>query len=187
MKYNFPKNQDGKPYNYDYSKIRYCIICGKKLHHCSKTGYCSEHYRTDRYRRNMSKSIKRCYKNGTKVAINPKTKNSIYKKGWYNGYWCDSSWELIFVIYNLEHNIKFERNQLGFEYLYKNEKHKWFPDFILENKLYIEIKNYDTNITKAKFKYFKLPLKVLYKDDIKYMFDYVIKKYGKDFIKLYAS
>ena len=34
------------------------------------------------------------------------------KKGWYKGYWCDSSWELALVIYNLEHNIKFERNKL---------------------------------------------------------------------------
>lgn len=41
------------------------------------------------------------------------------KKGIYKGYYCDSSWELAYVIYNLEHDIKFERNTQTFEYEYK--------------------------------------------------------------------
>ena len=32
------------------------------------------------------------------------------KKGWYKGYWCDSSWELAWVIYSLEHGVEFTRN-----------------------------------------------------------------------------
>jgi len=191
MKYSqttFPKNKDGKPYNYDYSKIRNCIICGKKLHHCTRTGYCSEHYRNDIWKMNMSKSIKHAYKIGKKVfSVGNKNINSVYKKGWYKGYWCDSSWELVFVIYNLEHKIKFSRNFNGFDYFFKNKKHKYYPDFILEDGTYIEIKNYNTKLLEAKLKYFKLPIQVLYKKDLKYMFEYVIEKYGKDFIKLYAS
>ena len=31
------------------------------------------------------------------------------KQGSYKGYWCDSSWELAFVIYHLEHDIKFKK------------------------------------------------------------------------------
>ena len=27
------------------------------------------------------------------------------KKGWYKGFWCDSSWELAWVIYQIEHDI----------------------------------------------------------------------------------
>ena len=46
------------------------------------------------------------------------------KKGRYKGYWCDSSWELAWVIYNIEHNIKFDRNNVGFEYEYKGKKRK---------------------------------------------------------------
>ena len=32
------------------------------------------------------------------------------KCGWYNGYWCDSSYELAWIIYQLEFNINFKRN-----------------------------------------------------------------------------
>jgi len=72
------------------------------------------------------------------------------KSGWYKGYWCDSSWELAYVIYNLDHNIKFERNKLGFEYIYENKTHKYYPDFILEDGTYIEIKGYETDLTEIK-------------------------------------
>jgi len=27
------------------------------------------------------------------------------KSGWYKGYWCDSSWELAYVIYNIDHDV----------------------------------------------------------------------------------
>lgn len=107
------------------------------------------------------------------------------KSGWYKGYWCDSSWELAYVIYNLEHNIKFERNKKGFEYIYENQTHKYYPDFILEDGTYIEIKNFKSNITDAKIFYFKNKIKILYKNEIKLYLDYVITKYGKNFINLY--
>ena len=29
------------------------------------------------------------------------------KKGWYKGYYCDSTWELAWVIYQLDHGVKF--------------------------------------------------------------------------------
>ena len=32
------------------------------------------------------------------------------KKGWYKGFFCDSSWELAYVIYCLDHNIDIKRN-----------------------------------------------------------------------------
>lgn len=50
------------------------------------------------------------------------------KKGRYKGHWCDSSWELAWVIYNLEHNISFERNHIGFNYQYKGQERKYYPD-----------------------------------------------------------
>ena len=105
------------------------------------------------------------------------------KQGWYKGYWCDSSYELAFVIYNLEHNIKFERNNDRFDYVYENKNHKYIPDFKLNNQ-YIEIKGFER--PNDKYKYKSCPnLKVMYYNDLKYCFDYVINKYGKDYIKLY--
>jgi len=38
------------------------------------------------------------------------------KQGRYNGIWCDSSWELAWVIYNFDHGIKFKRYSGYFEY-----------------------------------------------------------------------
>lgn len=108
------------------------------------------------------------------------------KSGWYEGYWCDSSWELAWVIYNLDHEIKFERNKEGFEYEYENKKYKYYPDFILEDGTYIEIKNYNCDRLRAKLKMFPNSIEVLYKENLKEIFNYIHNKYGKDFIKLYC-
>lgn len=41
------------------------------------------------------------------------------KRGWYKGYYCDSSWELAWVIYNLDHGNQFKRNtNIYYEYEY---------------------------------------------------------------------
>lgn len=108
------------------------------------------------------------------------------KNGWYKGYYCDSSWELAFVIYNIEHDIKFERNKNKFEYEYEGKKLKYLPDFIIDGK-YIEIKGYNNKQWEAKFNQFPKneTLEVLMENEMKPYLDYVIEKYGKDFIKLY--
>jgi hypothetical protein len=111
------------------------------------------------------------------------------KKGWYKGYWCDSSWELAWVIYNLDHNIKFERNIIGFEYEYKNQKRKYYPDFLITDTFY-EIKGRRSfekldNENKEKIKQFKFNLTVLYERDMKPYISYVIDKYGKNYTNLY--
>lgn len=40
----------------------------------------------------------------------PKRGGGRGKSGWYKGFWCDSSWELAFLIYHLEHEIPISRN-----------------------------------------------------------------------------
>jgi hypothetical protein len=111
------------------------------------------------------------------------------KKGRYQGYWCDSSWELAWVIYNLEHNIKFERNNIGFEYEFEGQKRKYHPDFLI-TETYYEIKGRRSfekmdDENKAKIEQFKFNLKVLYEKDMKPYLTYVINKYGKDYVRLY--
>jgi len=106
------------------------------------------------------------------------------KKGRYEGIWCDSSWELAWVIYHLEHNIKFERNTEKFEYIFNNKKYTYIPDFIINND-YIEIKGYITEQVKTKINQFPKKLIVLLQLDMKKYLDYVIQKYGNDFTKLY--
>lgn len=111
------------------------------------------------------------------------------KKGWYKGFWCDSSWELSWVIYNLDHEVVFERNHVGFEYDYNGQKRKYYPDFII-NETYYEIKGRRSfekmdDENRQKISQFKFNLKVLYEKDMKMYLSYVVNKYGKDYIKLY--
>jgi len=106
------------------------------------------------------------------------------KQGRYKGYWCQSSWELAYVIYNLEHAIKFERNKEGFEYIFEGKKHLYFPDYI-ENSFYVEIKGYLTKQMQVKIASFNKPLRVLREEDIRSILNYVTQKYGNDFIRLY--
>lgn len=57
------------------------------------------------------------------------------KHGVYKGYQCDSSWELAYVIYNLEHDIKFERNRDRFLYNLNGKSHYYTPDFICDGEI----------------------------------------------------
>lgn len=109
------------------------------------------------------------------------------KHGWYKGYWCDSSWELAWVIFNLEHGIKFERNTQGFEYEFEGKKHKYFPDFRLENGSYVEVKGWLDNKTKVKIASFNGSLTIIGSKEIKPYLEYVVSKYGKSFINLYEG
>lgn len=109
------------------------------------------------------------------------------KSGWYKGYWCDSSWELAYVIYNIEHGIKFERNKQGFEYEFEGDIFRYYPDFLMEDGSYTEVKGYMDKKNEAKHQQFKGILNVLEKDEVKPYLDYVINKYGDDFIRLYGN
>lgn len=110
--------------------------------------------------------------------------------GWYKGYWCDSSWELAYVIYNLDHNIKFKRNNKSFTYFLDNKQRKYFPDFILEDNSYVEIKGRDSdNEWKCKLEYFPKNIKLIVINyiTIKPYLKYAENKYGKNFTELYES
>jgi hypothetical protein len=107
-------------------------------------------------------------------------------KGYYKGFWCDSSWELAYVIYNLEHDILFERNIKTFKYEYEGKIHTYLPDYYIRlDNTYIEIKGWENERWKSKINQFPNKLIVIKKKDIKKYLNYVIQKYGKDFIKLY--
>jgi hypothetical protein len=108
------------------------------------------------------------------------------KKGWYMGFWCDSSWELAFVIYHLDLGSNIKRNTEFFNYVYEGKNYKYYPDFILNNE-YVEIKGYESNKAKEKKKQFPHKLIMYYSKEMKPILEYVINKYGKDFIKLYKN
>jgi hypothetical protein len=111
----------------------------------------------------------------------------IGKHGWYKGYWCDSSWELAYVIYNIDHKIQFSRNTEKFDYEYNGKIKKFIPDFILPDYTYIEIKGYVTNQSINKIRDFKGKILVLLKKEMKVYLDYVINSYSKNFIEMYEN
>ena len=107
------------------------------------------------------------------------------KKGWYKGFFCDSSWELAYVIYCLEHNIDIKRNTEKRKYIWNGEVKNYIPDFIVDGVL-TEIKGYKTEQWMAKLNA-NPDIKVLYEADLEVIITYVTNTYGKDFIKLYEK
>jgi hypothetical protein len=93
---------------------------------------------------------------------------------------------LAFLIYCLENKIDIRRNKKGYNYVYENERHKFYPDFIVNGE-FVEIKNFRSELTDAKVNHFPFHIKVYYKDTIKPFLNHVKNKYGKNFIDLYEK
>jgi hypothetical protein len=145
--------------------ISKCLHCGGNIEHWKST--------PKKYHAECWLKVSGGYKKGS----------GIGKSGWYNGYWCDSSYELAWIIYQLEHNQPFERNKVRYEYQWNGKAKEYIPDFI-QNDNIIEIKGYLTEQTKVKLK--SVPnLTVLFRKDLNKEFEYVESKYGKDFTYLY--
>lgn len=156
----------------------------------------------------VSKSLKKCYETYSSSEANERRIEKIKKtaaerhsigglrkgsgrgkKGWYKGYYCDSTWELAYVIYNLEHGVSFSRNRKPFNYVFENNTKRYYPDFLLETGEYVEVKGYYTKQFAAKIEQFpKEHTLIIYdKNGIKPFLEYVINKYGKDFCSLYEN
>ena len=167
-----------------------CKACNKPITHVPsrKRSYCDRKcmVNSGTWRRNLAKSLKgkkKKRRGGPRTGHGRKGKSS--KTGWYKGYWCDSSWELAWIIYNLDHKIQFERNMVGFEYSYLNKQRKYYPDFLLPDGSYVEIKGFSNKQFEAKKRDFPHALRVLYQKDMESYLAYVKKKHGNDFISLY--
>lgn len=105
------------------------------------------------------------------------------KKGWYKGFFCDSSWELAFVIYCLDHDISIKRNTQKLSYVFEDKERSYIPDFIVNDKL-VEIKGYKTKQWDAKLAA-NPDVVVYYEEDLQEILQYVRLTYGNDFITLY--
>jgi len=152
------------------------------------------------WRKNLSKSLKLRWKNkGVSELTSKKLSESAKRNGFggyhkktgrgrhgqYKGIWCDSSWELAWVIYHLEHEITFNRNCEKFVYEFQGKKHNYIPDFKLTDGTYVEIKGYLDEKSKCKIDSFNHPLNVFMHKEMIPILNYVRNKYGNDFIKLY--
>ena len=108
------------------------------------------------------------------------------KYGTYKGFYCDSGWELAFLIYNLDNNISIHRCTCAFEYTYENKLHKYYSDFIIDG-VYYEIKGIYRPEDAFKIEQFPSEHKLIVIDSTniyKYV-RYCELTYGKDYTKLY--
>ena len=104
------------------------------------------------------------------------------KRGYYKGLYCMSSWELAWVVYQLEHGKVVEQCKEKFKYVMNNETHYYTPDFIMDG-IYYEIKNWHRPDTDFKINYFPKDKRLILIEGClnKPFLDYVIEKYGKNF------
>lgn len=162
-----------------YNTHRKCIICGKDFipektkYRRSRSLCCSSHcsqllrYKT---RRILGSNMSGGYRlHGHRKSYS----------GYYKGIWCDSTYELGYLIYCLDHNIDIKRCEETFEYELNGKKHKYHPDFLVDGNI-IEIKGYDRGDVSAK----KLSIndsnyKLLYYKDIEKEMKYVAETYDK--------
>jgi len=107
------------------------------------------------------------------------------KKGWYKGFFCDSSYELAYIVFCLDHQIRIQRNTQKRQYVWEGKQRNYIPDFVVDGQI-IEIKGFKSPQWEAKLKY-NPDVVVLYERDLRLVFDYVAMKYGKDFVKLYEQ
>ena len=107
-----------------------------------------------------------------------------YKSGWYKGIHCDSSWELAFIIWNIDNGHEIKRYKETRYYILNGQQKKYFPDFLVDNKYIFEIKGINDNISKLK-QIYNPDVIFLYKNDMEFYLNYVVEKYGENFISLY--
>lgn len=67
---------------------------------------------------------------------NPRESKTYSKWGHYKGIYCASSWELGFLVYNLDLGKDIKRCEITFEYNMNGQEKIYFPDFFMENKIY---------------------------------------------------
>ena len=141
----------------------------------------------ERVRKNVA-AIKASYKNNpapwNKYTFRPRSAKRC-RYGTYKDYYCDSGWELAFLIYNLDNNVEIVRNLEPFEYELDGKKHKYYPDFIIDG-VYYEIKGIYTDADHAKINQFPHDKKLIVIDsgNIDMYIKYCIERYG-DYTLLY--
>lgn len=93
--------------------------------------------------------------------------SGIGKSGRYNGMWCDSTWELAYIIWCQTNGKDIKRNTERFDYIFDGKNHKYLPDFIVDGQL-VEVKGRKIadDVTLAKIAATNGRVKLLLADDM---------------------
>jgi len=77
------------------------------------------------------------------------------------------TWELKFVTFMDLGNIRWERNRVGYKYIFNDKDHLYFPDFFLpELDVYVEVKGYEIERDRHKWRQFPFKLLIVKKEEI---------------------
>jgi len=110
------------------------------------------------------------------------------KDGYYQGIYCNSRYELIFLAYHLDIGSNIKRCDLKIPYTYDDEPHIYHPDFQIDDKIY-ETKGFHTEVVDIKTKAvinFGYEIQVLYFEELQPMLFHLQNKFNiKDIIELY--
>ena len=97
---------------------------------------------TEETKQKISNSMKLAVRNNPN-SYSSSNVNGRVKHIEYNGIILDSSWEVIVAKYLDKNNIKWIKPSQGFEYIWNNNIHIYYPDFYLPKyDKYIEVKGY---------------------------------------------
>ena len=105
------------------------------------------------------------------------------KTGYYKGIYCGSTYELSFLIWQLDHNKDIQRCNKSFTYTFQGKKHIYYPDFEVDSKI-IEVKGRVQDVDFIKIQ--AASATMLYDDLIMPYIQYVIEKYNVKKTKLYT-
>lgn len=108
------------------------------------------------------------------------------KSGYFRGIYCNSTYELVWVIYELDHG----RSPKRFEGYLTDGVIKYYPDFVYDKHI-IEIKGYYVQAVEHKSNIARAhgySIDVLYKEDLRAQFEYVASRYNTtQYEKLYEG
>ena len=171
------------------SEIHYCERCGKELPHNYEDKYGSGRFCSVTCANTRKHSLETLEKIALNSDINGRCKRSL--NGHYRGYYCASSYELIYLIYCLDHNINIERNTFTFKYNINGEDHIYIPDWYLpDTDTIIECKGSgpycDMDIVNIKAKsVFGHNYKIVFEKDLQEYWNYCKDKFKvKNYLEL---
>jgi hypothetical protein len=105
------------------------------------------------------------------------------KKGRYKGIWCDSSWELAYLIWAFDHCISIQRFSEIRLYEFDGTIFKYHPDFLVDGQV-VEVKGWKSPRWEAKI--FQHPdIVVIGPKEIPPFIAYAESKFGIDFVRVY--
>ena len=161
--------EDNKKHYYSSPKI--CPICNKVI------SYENRHHKTCSFECGKKMFVKSNRERGTyKKTGGYREGSGRSKSGYYKGFFCGSTYELVYYIYCKDHNIRVERNEQTYPYEWEGKTHTYLPDFITDDGL-VEIKGYHTKQVDAKVSAVDKAIKVLYIKDLEPMMQYLDENY----------